>query len=156
MVGLEDGTNDYPTNVSGRQTLTGYQLRVNSAGNIVAAPDGTLYLVFSDNRNGVHNSDNPVTNIDVFVMTSTDGGASWSDPMAVDTAAGDQWFPWVAVNPTDGSIGVLYNDRGASNGDILQRVAVRGHPGLVHQDGRSAPHRPTRFIRGTSERARTR
>ena len=54
IVGLEDGSADYPINVGGRQTLTGYQLRVNSAGNIVASPtDGKLYLVFSDNRNGV-------------------------------------------------------------------------------------------------------
>ena len=35
--------------------------------------DGTLYLVFDDNRNGVHNSANPVTNIDVFVMSSANG-----------------------------------------------------------------------------------
>jgi hypothetical protein len=118
VVGLEDGSADYPRNVVGRQTLTGYQLRVNSAGNIVASPlDGTLYLVFSDNRNGVHDSENPVTNIDVFLMTSTDGGASWSGPMQVDAAAGDQWFPWVDVSPTDGTVGILYNDRGASNGD---------------------------------------
>ena len=38
IVGLEDGSNDYPINVDGRQTLTGYQVRVNSAGNIVASP----------------------------------------------------------------------------------------------------------------------
>src|SRR5207244_2365364 len=38
VVGLEDGSKDYPFNVRGRQTLSGYQLRVNSAGNIVASP----------------------------------------------------------------------------------------------------------------------
>ncbi len=41
-VGLEDGSRDYPLNVDGRQTLTNYQVRVNSAGNIVASPvDGS-------------------------------------------------------------------------------------------------------------------
>jgi len=106
VVGLEDGSADYPIHVSGRQTLTGYQLRVNSAGNIVASPtDGKLYLVFSDNRNGTHDSANPVTNIDVFLMVSSNGGASWSGAMLVDSAAGDQWFPWVDVNPTNGKIG---------------------------------------------------
>jgi hypothetical protein len=58
-VGLEDGANDYPVNVDGRQTLTGYQVRVNSAGNIVAGPNGKLHLVFSDNRAGRHDVAHP-------------------------------------------------------------------------------------------------
>ena len=116
VVGLEDGSADYPINVNGRQTLTGYQVRVNSAGNIVSSPtNGNLYLVFSDNRNGTHDSSSPVTNIDVFMMTSTNGGTTWSGPAQVDSGAGDQWFPWVDVNPKNGNIGVLYNDRGSSN-----------------------------------------
>ena len=65
--GLEDGSRDYPINVDGRQTLTGYQVRVWGAGNIVASPiDGKLYLVYSDNSHGVHDSNHPVTNSDVF------------------------------------------------------------------------------------------
>lgn len=31
IVGMEDGSRDYPINVNDRQTLTGYQMRVNSA-----------------------------------------------------------------------------------------------------------------------------
>jgi hypothetical protein len=151
IVGLQDGTADYPTNVSGRQTLTGYQVRVNSAGNIVASPvDGKLYLVFSDNRNGVHDSANPVTNTDVFLMVSDDGGASWSGPSVVDSAAGDQWFPWVDVNPTNGEIGILYNDRGASNGALYNASLSEGTPGsLVKTIVSSEPSDPTqsRFFR---------
>ena len=49
-------------------------------------------------------------------MTSSSGGSSWSGLTQVDSGAGDQWFPWVDVNPTNGNIGVLYNDRGSSNG----------------------------------------
>lgn len=145
VVGLEDGTADYPTNVSGRQTLTGYQLRVNSAGNIVANPtDGKLYLVFSDNRNGVHNSTAPVTNIDVFLMVSSDGGATWSGPTSVDTGAGDQWFPWVDVNPLNGEIGILYNDRGASNGALYNASVAEGTPGsLVKTIVSTAASNPT-------------
>ncbi len=130
VVGLEDGSADYPINVNGRQTLTGYQVRVNSAGNIVASPtDGKLYLVFSDNRNGTHDSASPVTNSDVFLMVSPNGGVSWSGPTLVDSAAGDQWFPWVDVNPTNGNIGILYNDRGSSNGDLYD-AALMEIPGL--------------------------
>ena len=72
MTGLEDGSRDYPLNVDDRQTLTGYQVRVWGLGNIAVSPlDGKLYIVFSDNRNGVHDSDNPVTNSDVFITSST-------------------------------------------------------------------------------------
>jgi hypothetical protein len=129
VVGLEDGSSDYPINVNGRQTLTGYQVRVNSAGNIVASPtDGSLYLVFSDNRNGTHDSATPVTNIDVFLMTSSDGGATWSGPTQVDSGLGDQWFPWVDVNPTNGTIGIVYNDRGSSN-SAFYNAALMEIPG---------------------------
>jgi hypothetical protein len=120
VVGLEDGSRDYPINVNGRQTLSGYQLRVNSAGNIDASPlaAGTLYLTFSDNRNGVHDSDNPVTNTDVFLMTSTNGGTTWTGPALVDASTSDQWFPWVDVNPTNGTVGVLYNDRDSGDPSV--------------------------------------
>jgi hypothetical protein len=145
VVGLEDGTNDYPINVNDRQTLTGYQVRVNSAGNIVANPtDGTLYLVFSDNRNGVHNSATPVTNTDVFVMSSTDGGATWTAPAAVDTGGGDQWFPWVDVDPTTGRIGILYHDRGAANGPLYTTAFAEGTPAsLAKTTVSTAPSNPT-------------
>jgi hypothetical protein len=117
IVGLEDGSRDYPISVDGRQTLTNYQLRVASATNIVADPtrNDRLYFAFFDNRNGTHDVDNPVTNTDVFITRSTNGGASWTPPQRVnspDSGAGnDQWFPWVDVSPVDGTVGVLYNDR---------------------------------------------
>ena len=117
IVGLEDGSRDFPISVDGRQTLTNYQVRVASATNIVADPTSTnrLYFVFFDNRNGTHDVDNPVTDTDVFIVRSTNGGNSWTAPLRVnapDSGAGDdQWFPWVDVNPVDGTVGVLYNDR---------------------------------------------
>ena len=145
IVGLEDGTRDYPINVNGRQTLTGYQLRVWGMGNLVASPtDGTLYQVFSDNRNGTHDSDTPVTNSDVFLMVSTDGGGSWTGPTQVDAGAGDQWFPWVDVNPTNGTIGIAYHDRGASNGATYSTALAEGTPGsLVKTTVSTAPSDPT-------------
>jgi hypothetical protein len=147
-VGLEDGSKDYPLNVDGRQTLTGYQLRMDSAGNIVASPtDGTLYLVFSDNRNGVRDTTNPVTNTDVFLMVSSNGGASWTGPTLVDAGAGDQWFPWVDVDPTTGQIGIVYHDRGASNGPLYHTALAEGTPGaLLKATVSVAPSNPTESI----------
>jgi len=131
VAGMEDGARDYPINVDGRQTLTGYQVRVWGAGNIVASPkeDGKLYLVFSDNRNGVHDSDTPVTNTDVFIVKSWDGGRSWTYPSQVDKGKGDQWFPWADVNPTNGKVGVLYHDRGNRNGPLYNTALAQGQPG---------------------------
>lgn len=117
MASLEDGSRDFPLNVDGRQTLTNYQVRAPITGNVVADPTNThrLYFAFFDNRNGVHDSDHAVTDTDVFLVKSTNDGASWSAPAQVnptDSGAGnDQWFPFVAVDPTDGTVGVAYNDR---------------------------------------------
>jgi hypothetical protein len=127
--GLEDGSRDYPINADGRQTLSGYQVRVNSAGALAISPrDGELYLAFSDNRAGVHDSDNPVTNINVFLVSSSDG-THWSRPEAVDPSRSDQWFPWVDVS-SDGTVGVLYNDRSTANPDLYEAsLSQRGHHG---------------------------
>jgi hypothetical protein len=122
VTGVEDGSRDYPRNADGRQTLTRQQMRVNSAGNIVADPthNGRLYLVFSDNRNGNHDSANPSTQIDVFLMVKPSAASAWVGPLNVNTPdigqiGNDQWFPWVDVNPTNGTVGILYNDRQYSN-----------------------------------------
>src|SRR5206468_2484781 len=89
---------------------------------------GRLYLTFSDNRNGLHDSDHPVTNSDVFVVQSDNGGTDWTSPTLVDAGAGDQWFPWADVNPATGQLGILYHDRGASNGPTCatRRPSRRG------------------------------
>ncbi|MFN2469888.1 MAG: hypothetical protein ABR583_02660 [Gaiellaceae bacterium] len=160
VVGIEDGSRDYPLNVNGRQTLTGYQLRVNSAGNVVVDPragatSNDLYLVFSDNRNGLHDSDEPATNTDVFLMSSTSGGQSWSGPRQVDDldeAKSDQWFPWVDVNPVNGTVGVLYHDRVAGDPvhyeTTLTEFPSGGGPG-VKTDVSTAPSDPvhSRYFR---------
>jgi hypothetical protein len=144
IVGLEDGSRDYPINVDDRQTLTGYQVRVNSAGNIVVGTDGTLYLVYSDNSHGTHDSATPVTNTDVFVMSLASGSSTWTTPVTVDTGGGDQWFPWVDVNPLTGAIGIIYHDRGGSNGPTYDTALAEGAPGsLVKTPLNTAPSHPT-------------
>jgi len=130
VANLEDGTQDYPRNVDHRQTLTDYQIRVNSAGNIVADPEtGQLYLVFSDNRHGTHDSPGkPVTNTDVFLKTSTDG-VLWSAVTAVSLKPTDQWFPWVDADPTSGRIGILYHDR--RNKELYDTTLAEGLLGAL-------------------------
>jgi hypothetical protein len=122
VVQLEDGSADYPFNVDGVPTLTGHQLRVNAAGNIDVDPvTGRVAIVFADNAAGTHDTADPVTDVNVYVAYSDDGGSTWvggdsgqtdlATRLVVDgRAASDQWYPWAAFDPTDGELKVLYMD----------------------------------------------
>jgi hypothetical protein len=80
-------------------------------------------------------------------MTSSNGGASWTGPTLVDSGAGDQWFPWVEVDPTNGSIGILYHDRGASNMALYNTALAEGTPGALGKTTVStAPSNPTNSL----------
>ena len=70
------------------------------------AKGGRLYVTWSDYRNG---------DVDVFCSTSADHGKSWSPAVRVNTDAlhngEDQFFQWLAVDPSDGSADVVFYDR---------------------------------------------
>lgn len=68
------------------------------------ANKGTVYVNWIDTRNG---------NPDVFVASSRDGGRTWSAPVIVndDGKGNTQMFTWLAVDPIDGSVNVVYHDR---------------------------------------------
>lgn len=67
---------------------------------------GTLYLVWSDYRNG---------DVDVFCVSSRDHGHSWSKPIRVNSDpihdGIDQFFQWMAVDPVTGDVYVQFYDR---------------------------------------------
>jgi hypothetical protein len=100
-----DGAIDYPISAAGRQTLQDSQFRTNPSGNLSADPNDAnhLALVWSDNRNNPAALDpgsdpyEVVTNSDVIVAESSDGGHSWSSPSAL-TRANDQFQPWSAYD----------------------------------------------------------
>ncbi len=144
---LEDGPTNYPVNVLGRQTLTGYQTRTNSAGNIVASHTGDLFLVWSDNRNGTSDPLAPVTNTDVFISTSVDGGATWSAPSPVDAGPGDQWFPWVDVDPTTGGLAIVYHTRNDPDPALYNTAVATGSIGsFTIAQVSTKPSNPTRSV----------
>jgi hypothetical protein len=121
---------------TGRAVLDNICHRVNSGGNVVADKRGgefadDLYMVFSDNRNGTRR----VSNADVFLFASKDGGTTWIGPTRVnddpstqpgnrnchrlpggvqacpDTNFGaDQWWPWVDISER-GDLNVVFYDR---------------------------------------------
>jgi BNR repeat-like domain len=81
--------------------------RANGFPQIAIDPTGKrLYVTWSDYRNG---------DIDVFLAASGDGGKHWSAPVRVNNDpvhnGAEQFFQWLAIDPTDGSIDVIFYDR---------------------------------------------
>lgn len=69
---------------------------------------GRLYVSWSDYRDG---------DIDVFVASSADRGRTWSNPVRVNSDSlhngRDQFFQWMAVDPSSGDVYVQFFDRRA-------------------------------------------
>lgn len=145
-----DGDFDFPVSVQGRATLCNSNFRLNTAGNLAVDPTDltgrTLYVVFTDNRNGssfperTQVTQQPPdsfacppgvnTDTDIFIVRSTDGGAHWNNPATGQAApmrlnqdepgnGKDQWFPFVAIG-RDGGISVIFHDR---REDFFNRLA---------------------------------
>jgi hypothetical protein len=110
-----------------RRVLSNSCFRVNSYGGPAVAPDGTLYLVWSDNRNG----NNLRSDTDVFLVRSSDGGESWSDAIRVNQDpvgnGKDQFFPWPAVAP-DGTVYVVFHDRRLDTTSTVTAYGVQISP----------------------------
>lgn len=72
---------------------------------------GTVYANWADLRN----NDGQDGDADVFVARSEDGGLTWSEPVRVHGDpvgnGADQFFTWMSVDPSDGSVNVVWYDR---------------------------------------------
>jgi BNR/Asp-box repeat. len=67
---------------------------------------GNIYINWSDQRNGVNNTD-------VFVVRSTDGGDTWSQPIRVnnDNTTRHQFFTWMTIDQSTGFLYAIFYDR---------------------------------------------
>jgi hypothetical protein len=85
---------------------------------------GSVYVAFADARHG---------DPDVFLLVSRDGGATWDRPRRISAGAEgngkEQWFPWLAVDPVDGSVNVAYYDRAARAGTLTDVTLARSTDG---------------------------
>jgi len=74
------------------------------------AQGGNLYVAWSDYTNG---------DVDVFVSSSADQGRTWSRPVRVNSDpvhnGHDQFFQWMAVDPVNGAVELIFYDRRAEN-----------------------------------------
>ena len=93
---------------------------------------GTIYVNWIDARNG---------DPDVFVMSSQNGGETWSSPVRVNDDpiknGKAQFFTWMSVDPADGSINVFFYDRrdgtGTQTGVTLARSVDGGKSFVNHR-----------------------
>jgi hypothetical protein len=67
---------------------------------------GSLYVTFSDQRNGADNTD-------VWFMRSVNYGDNWTAPtkIGVDSIGKHQYLPWMTVDQTTGHIYIMFYDR---------------------------------------------
>lgn len=74
--------------------------------------DGHLYLIYTD-------SPNPTSSqTDIFMRTSDDGGATWSDRVRVnDVRTGAQFLPRIALDQSSGLVVVGWHDCRNDHGD---------------------------------------
>ena len=94
--------------------------RANGFPQIAIDPHGKrLFITWSDYRNG---------DLDVFLSFSDDKGKHWSTPVRVNNDpvhdGAEQFFQWLAVDPVDASVNVVFYDRRRSTGNKNQIVVL--------------------------------
>ena len=86
-----------------------------------------LYVTWSDYRNG---------DLDVFISSSEDSGKHWTPAARVNNDpvhnGAEQFFQWLAVDPVDGSVNVVFYDRRKDPRNrkqivVLARSTDQGH-----------------------------
>jgi hypothetical protein len=82
----------------------------------------SVYVCWADARDG---------DPDVFLTASRDGGATWGKPLRINHGGKgkEQWFPWMVVDPVDGSVNVAYYDRAAREGTLTDVTLARSVDG---------------------------
>ncbi|MEI6683572.1 MAG: T9SS type A sorting domain-containing protein [Bacteroidota bacterium] len=130
------------SNIKGiRATMTGKAMRVNSfpsmaVDNSTGPNRGTIYIVWSNvGIPGV----NTGTDIDVYLIRSHDGGATWSSPVRVNqdpAGLGKQHFtPWITCDQVTGGLCVIYyDDRNLASTDAAVFVSWSYDGGLSWTD----------------------
>lgn len=70
------------------------------------ANHGTIYVNWSDQRNGVSDTD-------IWLSKSTDGGDTWSSPIRVndDETNRQQFLTWMDIDQTNGNLHFVFYDR---------------------------------------------
>ena len=124
-----------------RITGTSKAMRVNSFPSMTTdisggLYDGNIYVVWANNGfPGV----NTGSDIDVYMIRSTDQGDTWSEPIKVNQDASgfgkQHFFPWVTCDPDNGNLCVVYyDDRNVSSSQCETWVSYSNDGGDTWSD----------------------
>jgi Secretion system C-terminal sorting domain len=85
---------------------------------------GTIYANWTDQRNGLSNPD-------VFISKSTNGGATWSQAKQVnnDFTTAPQFFSWMTIDQMTGYVYVVFYDRRETQGTATDVYIARSTDG---------------------------
>ncbi len=91
---------------------------------------GTIYINFSDQRNGENNTD-------IFIVKSVDGGNTWSHPISVnqDKTTSHQFLTWMSVDPKTGYIYILFYDKSKYTNaltDVVLAISTNGGDSFIN------------------------
>lgn len=105
------------------------------------AQHGTIYLNWSDQRNGANNTD-------VWLAKSTDGGNSWSAPIRVNDDSGTrhQFFTWMCIDQKTGWLWFVFYDRRNYTGnqtDVYMAVSKDGGASFKNFKVSESPFTPS-------------
>jgi hypothetical protein len=104
--------------------------------------NGTLYINWTDQRNGT-------TDTDVWFIKSTDGGNSWTSPLRVnDDAPGKQQFlTWMTIDQTTGYLYCVFYDRRnfptGNQTDVYLARSIDGGNTFTNYQINSSPFTPS-------------
>ncbi len=105
---------------------------------------GTLYINWSDQRNGTDDTD-------IFLIKSTDKGRTWSKPFRVNTdkTKTHQYLTWMSVDPVTGYIYIVYYDRSKykdNQTDVTVAMSTNGGKSFVTKTVSERPFIPKKGI----------
>lgn len=105
---------------------------------------GTIYVNWSDQRNGANNTD-------VFLSRSTDGGDTWSAPVVVNTdeTQRQQFFTWMTIDQATGYLYFVFYDRRNHDDeltDVYVAVSTDGGQHFINRPISESPFLPNENI----------